>query len=141
QSLAVPAGALRDGENTLSIIPPRERDDVEVGEVKIDSRPLKAALNESALVISVIDDDTQIPLPARITVTDRDGSLFPFSVENSQSSNPGAQPSPSNHQPTFAVRPGVVYTGSGTVRMGLPAGYYTLYASRGFEYSVRTQNI
>src|SRR5256884_197136 len=38
-----------------------------------------------------------------------------------------------------AHRAGVIYTGSGTVRIGLPAGYYTLYASRGFEYGVRTQ--
>src|SRR5437879_4728672 len=93
QSLAVPAGALRDGENTLSVIPPRERDDIEVGEVKLDSRPLKAALNESALMISVTDDDTQHPLPCRITVADRNGSLFPFHVENSQPSNPDHQAS------------------------------------------------
>src|SRR5881227_1061036 len=37
QSLAVPTGALHDGENTLSVIPPRERDDIEVGAVKLDS--------------------------------------------------------------------------------------------------------
>src|SRR6266487_2180579 len=152
QSLAVPAGAQHDGENTLSVIPPKERDDIEVGEVKLDSRPLKAALNESALTISVTDDDTQQPLPCRITVTDRNGSLFPFRVENSRPSNPDPQPSTLrskaaaeygatiNHQPSFAIRPGVVYTGSGTVRIGLPAGTYTLYASRGFEYSVRTQH-
>src|SRR2546425_4123900 len=152
QSLAVPAGALHDGENTLSVIPPKERDDIEVGEAKLDSRPLKAALNESALAISVTDDDTQQPLPCRITVADRNGSLFPFRVENSQPSNPDPQPSTLrskataedgstiNHQPSFAIRPGVVYTGSGTVRIGLPAGTYTLYASRGFAYSVRTQH-
>src|SRR6266566_6957663 len=75
QSLAVPAGALRDGENSLSVIPPKERDDIEVGEVKLDSRPSKAALNESALAISVTDEDTQQPLPCRITVADRNGSL------------------------------------------------------------------
>jgi len=126
QSLAVPAGALHDGENTLSVIPPKERDDIEVGEAKLDSRPLTAALNESALMISVTDDDTQQPLPCRITVADRNGSLFPFHVENSH--------------PSIAIRPGVVYTGSGSVRIGLPAGSYTLYASRGFEYSVRTQH-
>src|SRR5881394_2817009 len=57
QSLALPAGALRDGENTLSVIPPKERDDIEVGEVKLDSRPLKAALNESGLAVSVTDED------------------------------------------------------------------------------------
>src|SRR5438093_195175 len=140
QSLAVPAGALHDGENTLSVIPPKERDDIEVGEAKLDSRPLTAALNESALMISVTDDDTQQPLPCRITVTDRNGSLFPFHVENSQLSIPDHQLSTNNPQPSYAIRPGVVYTGSGTVRIGLPAGYYTLYASRGFEYSVRTQH-
>ena len=133
QALPVPAGALRDGENTLSILPPNERDDIEVGEVKLDSRPPAEALHESTLVISVTDDDTQQPLPSRITVTDRSGALFPFYVEP-------AQTSASNQQPALAIRPGVVYTGSGTVRIGLPAGYYTLFASRGFEYSVRTQH-
>src|SRR2546425_6964004 len=93
QSLAVPAGALHDGENTLSVIPPKERDDIEVGEVKLDSRPLKAALNESALMISVTDDDTQQPLPCRITVADRNGSLFPFYVDTARSTT-------TNHQPT-----------------------------------------
>ena len=139
QSLAVPAGALRDGENTLSVISPKERDDIEIGEVKLDSRPSKAALNESALAISVTDEDTQQPLPCRITVTDRNGSLFPVHVETSQPSNPDPQPSTNNPQPSLAIRPGVVYTGSGSVRIGLPAGYYTLYASRGFEYGIRTQ--
>src|SRR5206468_1813003 len=115
QPLAVPAGALRDGENTLSVIPPKERDDIEVGDVKLDSRPPKAALNESALAITVTDDDTQQPLPCRITVADRNGSLFPFYVENSQLSIPDHQPSTNNPQPFYAIRPGVVYTGSGTV--------------------------
>src|SRR5947207_402240 len=140
QSLAVPAGALHDGENTLSVIPPKERDDIEVGEAKLDSRPLKAALNESALMISVTDDDTQQPLPCRITVTDRNGSLFPFRVDTARSTTNNQQPTTNNQQHALAVRPGVVYTGSGTVRIGLPAGTYTLYASRGFEYSVRTQH-
>src|SRR5437667_5894727 len=140
QSLAVPAGALRDGENSLSVIPPKERDDIEVGEVKLDSRPLKTALNESALTISVADDDTQQPLPCRITVADRNGSLFPFYVDTAQSTTNNQQPTTNNQRPAFAIRPGVVYTASGTVRIGLPAGTYTLYASRGFEYSVRTQH-
>ncbi|PYJ96528.1 MAG: hypothetical protein DME23_20155 [Verrucomicrobia bacterium] len=139
QALTVPAGALLEGENTLAIIPPKERDDIEVGEIKLDSRPPKEALHESTLVLSVSDDETQQPLPARITVTDKSGALFPFHVENSQPSTPDHQPSTINDQPVLALRPGVVYTGSGTVRIGLPAGYYTLYASRGFEYGVRTQ--
>ncbi len=135
QALAVPVGALHDGENTLSVLPPKERDDIEVGEVKLDSRPPKTALNESALVISVTDEETQQALPCRITIADRNGSLFPVHLENPQTSaiDPPA--------PSFAVRPGVVYTSNGTVRIGLPAGSYTLYASRGFEYNVRTQRL
>ena len=139
QALTVPASALREGGNTLSVIPPKERDDIKVGEIKLDSRPPKEALHESTLILSVTDDETQQPLPARITVTDKSGALFPFHVEDSQPSTPDHQPSTINDQPVLALRPGVVYTGSGTVRIGLPAGYYTLYASRGFEYSVRTQ--
>jgi hypothetical protein len=141
QALTLPAGALRDGENILSFIPPKERDDIEVGEIKLDSRPLKAALNESALAITVSDDDTQQPLPSRITIADRNGSLFPFYIDTAQSTT-NNQPPATNHQPpSVALRPGVVYTGSGTVRIGLPAGYYALYVSRGFEYNVRTQHL
>src|SRR5207249_1381297 len=55
QALTVPAGALRDGGNTLSVIPPKERDDIKVGEIKLDSRPPKEALHESTLILSVTD--------------------------------------------------------------------------------------
>src|SRR5690606_18793259 len=34
------------------------------------------------------------------------------------------------------VRPGYVYTGTGRAHITLPAGKYTLYAGRGFEYGV-----
>ncbi|HUE73300.1 MAG TPA: CehA/McbA family metallohydrolase, partial [Pirellulaceae bacterium] len=41
----------------------------------------------------------------------------------------------------LAVRPGIVYTASGQARFGLPAGKYTVYAGRGFEYSLDRQEI
>src|SRR6266851_7110575 len=41
----------------------------------------------------------------------------------------------------IALRPGVVYTGSGQARVGIPAGDYTVYASRGFEYGIVTQRV
>src|SRR2546427_8868940 len=53
QALPLPSGALRDGENTLSVIGLEERDDIEVGEIKLDPRPPQQALNDSALNISV----------------------------------------------------------------------------------------
>ena len=127
QALALPTGGLRDGANTLSIIPPKERDDIEVGQFVLDQRPPREALNESTLNIRVVDDETQKPLPCRLTVTTQYGSLFPFHVEDSA--------------PALAVRPGVVYTSDGTARIGLPSGVFKLYASRGFEYSVSTQGV
>jgi hypothetical protein len=39
------------------------------------------------------------------------------------------------------VRPGIVYTSSGTARIGLPAGRYTIYAGRGFEYSLDSTEV
>jgi len=141
QALAVPPGALRGGENTLSVVPPKERDDIEVGEIKLDSRPLKDALNESTLILSVTDDESRQPLPSRITVVGTNGSLFPFYLEPDQSTSNLQPPKTLNRQLSVALRPGVVYTRDGKVRIGLPAGYYTLYASRGFEYSVRTQQV
>jgi hypothetical protein len=139
QALAVPGSALRGGENTLSILPPKERDDIEVGQFRLDSRPPREALNESTLIINVSDEENGQPLPARITVADTNGSLFPFYVDTAQSTT-NQQPTTNNPQRLLALRPGVIYTGNGTARLGLPAGYYTFYASRGFEYSVATQH-
>jgi hypothetical protein len=46
-----------------------------------------------------------------------------------------------NGNTLLAARPGVVYAGEGAARIGLRAGTYTVYASRGFEYGVATQSI
>ena len=71
--------------------------------------------------IEVVDADTQQHLPARLTIVDEDGAL----------QSTGAA---SNHH--LAVRPGIVFTSTGRARIGLPAGKYTIYAGRGFEYSL-----
>jgi hypothetical protein len=41
----------------------------------------------------------------------------------------------------LAVRPGVIYTSTGKARFGLPTGDYTIYAGRGFEYSLDSVRI
>ena len=41
----------------------------------------------------------------------------------------------------LAVRPGVVYSGDGKARFGLPAGDYTIHAGRGFEYGIDSARI
>ena len=62
-ALPVPAGALRDGSNSLSIVPPRENDDIRVGELKLSAHPFEA-LAECAAEIRVTDGVSGQPLPA-----------------------------------------------------------------------------
>lgn len=123
--LPVAAGMLNDGENLLRIESPARRaagsDDIRVGEILLDPRTLREALGEGTLEVDVVDVDTNSPLAARITIVDAKGSLH-------------ATANISNDH--LAVREGVVYTSDGKARIGLPAGKYTIYAGRGFEYSL-----
>jgi hypothetical protein len=122
---AVPANALMDGENSLRIEQAASArpvpDDIRVGEIHLDHRALGDVLGESTLEIDVIDSDTKERLPSRITILNAKGAL----------QTPGAA---SNDH--LAVRPGTIYTANGKARFGLPSGRYTIYAGRGFEYSL-----
>lgn len=109
-TLKVPAKVLRTGENTLSILPPKENDDILVGEFAID------ALGTARPTLEV-----EVNGPCRITVADQRGHLAALDA-------PGG-------------RPGVVYTATGTARIQLLPGEYTVYASRGFEHSLATTNV
>jgi hypothetical protein len=74
----------------------------------------------------VRDAATDHGLPARLTIVDRSGVLQETSAT-------------SNHH--LAVRPGLIYTATGEAKLSLAAGEYTVYAGRGFEYSLATQDI
>ncbi|MBW3542440.1 MAG: CehA/McbA family metallohydrolase, partial [Planctomycetes bacterium] len=127
--LAVPAGALRSGENELRIEQTGRQtvpDDIRVGELSLDSRPVREVLSDATVAVAVTDGNSGDPLPARITVLDESGSL----------QTPGAESSD-----RLAVRPGTIYTADGEARFGLPAGRFTLHAGRGFEYSLATAEI
>jgi hypothetical protein len=130
--LSVPAGWLVDGENTLTIEQVgKTPDDIRVGEIALDDRAPGAVLSEAAVEVHVLDaaQDAGAPLsgaksaslPCRITVLNSQGALMSVGAASSKA---------------MAVRPGVIYTGTGHARFGLPAGEYTIYAGRGFEYSV-----
>ena len=123
--LAIPPGALRNGENTLTILPPKENDDILVGNIRLDERPLKQAC-DATLEIQVQDTDSHAGLPCRITIVDEQGALVPLYASADQH---------------LAVRPGVIYTADGKARVGVLPGHYTLYSSRGFEYSLGTQSV
>ncbi len=122
-AFAIPAGRLVEGTNTLETVAPKERDDIEIGDFRIDPRPLGEALREGSVRVRVREGTS--PLPARLTIVDKNGSLFPAWVEARNA----------------AVRPGVAYVGEGEATLHLPRGDYTVYAGRGFEYGVSTQRV
>ncbi|MHC4995438.1 MAG: CehA/McbA family metallohydrolase [Planctomycetota bacterium] len=124
-AFAVPPGALKDGANAYEIRYGEQRqrgpDDIRVGEIAIDTRPLSQTLNEARLDITVIDRGTADPTPCRVTIVDEGGSMIQTGAVSDD---------------RMAVRPGVIYSTDGRMDIGLPAGRYTVYAGRGFEYSL-----
>ncbi|PYI80805.1 MAG: hypothetical protein DME26_20935 [Verrucomicrobia bacterium] len=125
-TLTVPVGTMRDGENTLAILPPKELDDIVVGEIRLDSRPFQSALSEAMIAVEVTDADNRRALPCRLTIADNAGALAPIFASSEQ---------------RVAARPGVVYTADGKARIGVQPGSYTLYATRGFEYGLDSKRV
>lgn len=120
--LPIPDGVLRAGENTIQIkskatIP----DDIRVGEIMVHNRPPGVVLSESGIDITIIENGKNVQLPARITILNERRSLQTVT----------AMP-----DDMLAIRPGYVYTGNGKASLRLPAGKYTVFAGRGFEYSI-----
>jgi hypothetical protein len=124
-AFAVPANTLIDGDNTLRIEPrspsPATSDDIRVGEIALHARPLSDVLGKSVLAVDVVDADSRQPLPCRITIVNQDGSLPALGIGSNDE---------------LAVRHGTVYAARGRAEIKLPAGTYTVFAGRGFEYSL-----
>ncbi len=120
-AVAVPAGTLRDGLNTLRIGPSKVPDDIVVHDIRLEAVPLAAVLGGSTLQVRVTDNEGA-PLPGRVTIVDESDTLVPL------------LPLPGSRQ---AVRPGVAYTGGDAVRVGLRPGRYRVRATRGPEYGMR----
>lgn len=116
--ISIAPGTLRNGENVLSIIPPKENDDIMVGEFTLHDGPLQQC------VLDVQVTESGASVPARVTVADSHGYLAALRVIEGGSG-----------------RPGVVYTATGKSRIGLLPGEYTVYASRGPEYSLSITNV
>jgi uncharacterized protein YbbC (DUF1343 family) len=118
----VPAGTLLAGTNELRIhANGRASDDVLIGEVALIDGSREHVLSRAAVDVSVHGEPGGHAIPSRITVVDEEGALV--SLGNVSG-------------PEHAVRPGVVYSRSGPVRLKLPAGRYVIHAGRGFEYSI-----
>jgi hypothetical protein len=128
--LPIPAGRLIAGENALLIEQiSKTPDDIRVGEIALDDRPMQSVLSEATVEIDVQDignPDKPTPTPCRLTIVNSQGALAAVGTVSNEH---------------LAVRPGVIYTGNGKARFGLPAGDYTIYAGRGFAYSVDSVRI
>jgi hypothetical protein len=120
-ALPVPPGLLHDGENTFSLTPPKDNDDILVGRVSLIDQPRREALHQAAVDIDVRDRDSGSHLPCRITIVDAETNLTALAAEAGQK---------------LAVRPGIVYTPNVQAKVGLLPGEYTAYATRGFEYGL-----
>jgi hypothetical protein len=117
----LPAGRLRSGSNRLSIQAISDRvDDVRIGQIWLDRRPKTIALSETRVRLTAADP-SGVALPCRFTIVTADGSLAALHVDPA---------------PRVATRSGVVYTASGSVDVGLPAGAYTIHCGRGPEYEI-----
>ena len=123
----VPENLIRAGANELRVrCDGRGPDDVLIGEVALISRSREQVLSEATVDISVVEEPDGRPVPARLTVTNEHGTLVTTGNVSTKDE---------------AVRPGVLYTRAGAVRLRLPAGRYVVYAGRGFEYSVARAEI
>jgi hypothetical protein len=123
----IPPQALKKGRNELVIKCTSEAvDDIRVGNIMLDVRPLNKVLTDASLELRVVERSTETPLPSRITIVNDQGSLQTVA------------PSKQLH---LAIRPGVVYTSNGAAHINLPAGRYKVYATRGFEYGVDSVDV
>lgn len=121
----VPVGALQ-ANNVLEIASDdATSDDIKIGAIVLDNRPPRMVLTEAHISLELFDEEQQL-IPGRITIVNAEGVL---------QSVTGSSTSP------LAVRPGHVYTGNGKATLGLPAGTYRLYASRGFEYGIDSADL
>ncbi len=118
---ALPSDKLRAGDNTLRIASTdKTADDVWIGDVRLIDEPRSAALAQATIEVQV-DEAGRGASPCRLTLVDEHGSLMTTGAVSN------------DH---LAVRPGVIYCSTGRARLTVPAGKYTLYAGRGFEYSL-----
>jgi hypothetical protein len=117
------AGMLTNPVTSWAIRSPGVKDDIEVGEFRLDQRPLRVALADGRVNLRVTEAGA--PIPCRVTVVDKNGSLFPVLTDATNA----------------AVRPGVVYLGQGAGIIKLARGDYTIFVGRGFEYSVSTNHV
>jgi hypothetical protein len=124
---SIPPSSLKNGQNELVILQADTvADDIRVGAVILENRPLNELLHEATIEISVTLRNSNRLIPAHLTLLNSQRALQPMAVAP---------------DPLLASRSGCIYTGTGKAIFSVPAGNYTLYAGRGFQYGVDSVNI
>lgn len=116
----LPPGSVIAGVNRLAVTCETTTDDVLLGDVRLDPRPLEVALALGDVEIDVVDADGR-GLPARVTLRREDGAaaeLYGYAPADT------------------AVRTGLAYPREGRLRARLSSGGYTVWACRGMEWSL-----
>lgn len=129
----VPARVITNGMNHLLIEPPKMVDDIEVADIRLVRGPAVPLFKECALTITAVEGPGGTPLPCRITIADGNGALAALLPMSGSGTNTNSL--------AMSVRPGVIYTRDGKASVNLLPGDYMVYASRGMEYSVATQQV
>jgi hypothetical protein len=111
--------ALKKAGMSLTVEGPSRLDSIDLEKIRLFRGNKMTLLEQSTLEIEVRDESDQ-SIPARVTVLDQDGYLVPITLR--QSSSP------------CAVRTGVVYVTAGSVSLGMAAGDYSVFVTRGPEY-------
>ena len=117
----IPNGTLKQVNNTLSITCRNNSpaDDIRVGHIHIHSADPSTIRSGATLQIEILNQD-HIPIPGRITITNRQGTLLPIGTKSGNG---------------LAIREGVVYTANGRADLAVAPGEYKITAGRGLEYS------
>jgi len=127
REILLDAGKLKDGD-TLRIEPKGKHslsDDIRIGQIELRERDPKVE-PWIAVDTEVVDEATGRPIPCCLTILDVANSLIPLG---------------NNSNATLAVRTGTVYTATGKVKLLVPPEPVTIYATRGFEYSVDSRHV
>ncbi len=117
--VVVPARAVTNGRNILKIVSTRRSDDILVGEIRLHRDSLRSVLKLSKVTVLVADVAREA-VPAKLTILDAAGAAAPVYY------------AADDHQ---ATREGIVYSAREKTVFELPPGTYTLYATRGMEWS------
>lgn len=123
----VPAGGLKNGQNTLSFVGEdfANRNAV-IEKAALFGKPMRELFRLRSVAVTVTDDETGQPVPARISIiNDRGQGADIF------------HPTGAN----YAQRKGMIYTKGDRISLELPAGRYQFFATRGMEWSRARQTI